>query len=111
MRLALLCLLFTGCATTWTPSEQIAFSLNVGCNYADYASTEYALGTGRYEEANPLLGKNPSDGTLIAVKALATGAAWWVGDTFEQDVSVPLLLVMSAPCAWAVVNNFLVLDD
>jgi hypothetical protein len=51
-------------ATRWELAYQ-------ALNAVDVVQTCEALSTGRYEERNPLFGKNPKCGTLVGVKAAA----------------------------------------
>ena len=45
---------------------EIAFQV---LNAADFASTEYCMRRGTCHEGNPLFGKSPSTGRLLAIKA------------------------------------------
>lgn len=78
IRIAALALALTGCAALrpnpdeWTDQERIAFGLNIAAHTADAATTIDGLG-GNCVELNPLLGSNPSAGSVIAIKALVLG--------------------------------------
>ncbi len=80
MKLATLAiaLALTGCASLrpnageWTDQERIAFGLNIAAHTADAATTIDGLG-GSCVELNPLLGSNPSAGSVIVMKALVLG--------------------------------------
>lgn len=77
--LAVVLVILSGCASLrpnpdeWTDKERLAFSLSTAAHLADLGTTMAALDSGRCTELNPLLGSNPSNGSLIAVKALAIG--------------------------------------
>jgi len=77
--LAIALVMLSGCASMrpnadeWTDQERVAFGLSTTAHLADMGTTMAALDGGRCSEANPIYGSNPSDETLIAVKALAIG--------------------------------------
>lgn len=60
----------------WTKQEKVAFTLSLVANGLDLASS--VMSDSRCEEQNPLLGKSPSNGSLVAVKLLAIGFEYWL---------------------------------
>lgn len=66
----------------WTKQERVAFTLSVVAHAADlYTSlnSNHDPSKGPYcRETNPLLGDNPSSGTLVAAKLVAIGFEYWL---------------------------------
>lgn len=60
----------------WTRQEKIAFTLSTLAHLADLGTS--LASDERCVESTPLLGKNPSDGLLIAVKLVAIGFEYWL---------------------------------
>ena len=60
----------------WTRQEKIAFTLSTVAHLADLGTS--LASDERCVESTPLLGKNPSDGKLIAVKLIAIGFEYWL---------------------------------
>ena len=69
--LFIILLLFTGCATVrpWTNSEKMILGASCLAVAADMYTTLDGLHDGNYE-INPIMGKYPSDGTVISIMAL-----------------------------------------
>lgn len=91
MRL-LLVLVFalTGCASMqptpdeWTGNERLAFGLSVAAHSLD-AGTTMAADWDRCSEANPIIGSEPSDAAIIALKFAAVGFGYWLHNSPKID--------------------------
>lgn len=109
MRTAILlaALLLTGCSA-WQPRDQRAFAFAAACHAVDLMQTDWALEQGgRFKEGNPLLGDNPSDNELMAVKALALGATWWLAEfSVAPEARWKAILFSTIPCLAAVAWNY-----
>ena len=64
-------LLFTGCATArpWTTQEKVLLGLSCLAVAANTCTTLDGMHDG-HSETNPIMGKHPSDGTVISVMAI-----------------------------------------
>ena len=67
----------------WSEHERRAFTLSMIGHGIDLASS--VLSDDRCVENNPILGRNPSNGQLLAVKALAIGFEFWLYNTPRFD--------------------------
>lgn len=85
IRVAVLALALTGCASLrpnaeeWTDKERVAFAWSIAGHSVDLASSIQS--DERCVERNPILGSSPSNGALIAVKALALGIEYAIYNT------------------------------
>jgi len=75
-----LTLLLLGCSSyrPHTKTEKYWLAAMISAQAADVATTEYALHRGLHE-ANPILGKDPSLGKTIGIKALSVGVIYLMG--------------------------------
>lgn len=97
--------LLAGCAPTqpWTRTAKAMLGVNIACNTADYAQTEWAMEHG-YTEVNPLLGDSPSDGRILATKVATQALIYRLADgTDNRTLTLALAL---APCIAAVAHNW-----
>lgn len=66
-------------AAEWDTTERIMFGTFVGLQVIDAAQTHYAVHhPDQFRESNPILGDHPSDAKVIAFKAVAVGAVYWL---------------------------------
>lgn len=85
IRALLLCACLGGCASLrpnadeWTTQERIAFAASIAGHGVDLASSLQS--DDRCVERHAFLGDNPSDGSLIAIKALAIGLEYAIYNT------------------------------
>lgn len=89
----------------WTKKEKIAFTLSTIANVADLATS--VASDERCVERNPLLGKSPSDASLIVVKLLAIGFEYWVYNSprFENQETHWFGYTSTAIHAWNAYSN------
>ena len=86
MRYALLFLLLQGCAMSTVPfdtTEKVLATGMIAGQAWDGASTIDGLNRG-CTEGNPLIGSDPSDGTIIAVKVLVAGGLLWIANLTDD---------------------------
>ena len=86
-------ILLAGCATTprkWTTGEKVVLGWSLLATVADGYTTTQALNNPDNYEANPLLGKHPSDGKVFIFlgvsELIAVALAHWY-----PDVKFPLI--------------------
>jgi hypothetical protein len=81
--LLLVAMLLCSCAShqqvEWSTANKIALGAAVGGSVLDVHSTNSALNRGCVE-ANPLLGENPSVGSLILLKAVGIGLIYVISE-------------------------------
>lgn len=70
-------------ASQWTRKERVTFTLSTIANVADLATS--ITSDERCVERNPILGKSPSDTSLILVKLLAIGFEYWLYNSPKFD--------------------------
>lgn len=71
-------------ADEWNNTDKALMASLVVMDLVDIAQTRKCMKLPNCHEANPLLGKHPSDTTLVASKALSLGAIYWLVDTYPQ---------------------------
>lgn len=102
-------MLLTACsANPWTNTERTLFTLNAGCHLYDARQSEAALDEPhRFEEVNPLLGKNPSERTLYGMKAGYLGLQYLALEyVMPDEYRAPYLLFGTALCLGVLVHNY-----
>lgn len=62
-------------------NREVAFQV---LNAADTIETCHVLATGKGYEANPLIGKHPSCGRLVGIKAVSGAVHWFVADRINR---------------------------
>jgi len=114
----LLLVLLTGCSGTgyndWREKEQTKYKYFIGLQAVDTLQTIEALKCRRedypltpcLEEANPIFGKNPSEGTLIRAKLLSNLLIYAAlrGDTDLMSRETSLNL-MNTATTLVIINN------
>ena len=78
----------------WNTEQKVVFSSFVGASIIDYKMTEYALskkgldGEYLYYEANPLLGKRPSDLQLGVAQLIGIGSFYYfIGKSPDNELT------------------------
>lgn len=101
----LACALAVSGCSVWGPKEQRAFAFSAACHVTDLMQTDWALEHG-YREMNPLYGDRPSDNQLVAGKAAALAATWWVAEQYEGDDRWKVIALATVPCLAVVAHNY-----
>ena len=78
MAAIVLALMLTGCAS-YTAADWAALTCAVAGSAADVYTTDRCLDAGGYE-CNPVFGRHPSDGAMIAGKLLVLGICAGLGE-------------------------------
>jgi hypothetical protein len=68
----------------WDTKTKVEFGISTVLILSDYAVTRYALHHTDLVEANPLLGKHPSDGTLAAFTLLSVYGNYYAFDHLNE---------------------------
>lgn len=76
----------------------------IGAQMADYWTTHEVLDDGGYE-TNPLIGSHPSDGKLMAFKAVGIGLTCWLAKVLKPKARKWVLGGLSAFYGGVVMNN------
>jgi hypothetical protein len=103
--LAIFLTLFSGCAATSSRWEHAA----LGATLADIASTGGAFAKGGFQEANPIYGKNPSSGKMLALNVGVYAGVWAYTHNLDSEErqrvwrNVTLLRLLAT--AWNLTQN------
>jgi hypothetical protein len=73
-------------AEDWDTVSKVEFGVFITLQAIDAAQTRRALAQpDRYEEANPVFGRHPRIGTVIAVKLLAASGVYYMADRMNVN--------------------------
>lgn len=102
--------MLTGCAPKYAydNTDKMLMASMVATQIADGHTTSRALENPNNMEANPLLGRNPSDSQIIITKVIATGIILWLASKMEpKQRKLTLGVVSTLTGAVAIRNNSL----
>jgi hypothetical protein len=93
-------------AEPWDTADKILFGSFLALQAADAAQTHYASRhPDRFREVNPLLGSQPSDGKILAVKSLMIGATYYILKDADSHTRKTVLTVLDALYIGVVAHN------
>jgi len=90
----------------WSTTSKLAFSLTLTSFALDAYSTHRFLAKEGTYETNPLLGKHPGDGKIIAYFACYSALTWILGDFMPDKWRPYLFLGVAAAELKASAHNF-----
>ena len=96
---------------SYTKTQKILAAGFVVANLMDISQTVYALEgcrgkcEGRYKEGNPLLGEQPSRGTLIAIKAVGVYGVMTLLKNTQPEYRTLSLVLANAVITSVVISN------
>ena len=92
-------------AEPWNTTDKVLMGSFIGMQVIDVAQTQKAISLG-HVEMNPILGPKPSTTKLIALKGVATGAVYWLVDTYP-DSRRPMLILVNSLKAFVIRHNYM----
>lgn len=101
-------LALSACAHTprWSAGDQWAFAGAAGCHATDAYQTSWGMDHG-FREGNPLVGSNPSDEKIAAIKAAGLGYLWLVEDRMDDHAQrTAVSAAVAAVCTLVVIHNY-----
>jgi len=110
MRYLLILLIFLpGCSalqpnTSYATTDKVLYASMVGCQAWDYSSTTRGLDAGA-KELNPILGENPSDGQILALKGAVVVVSTLIANKTEGMVRKSVLGIGAIAGCGAAIHN------
>lgn len=93
-------------AAEWDATDKVLFGSFVALQVADAAQTRYASHhPERFREANPLLGSQPSDGKIIAIKSLLVGGSYYLLRDADSQTRKSALVILDGLYIGIVAHN------
>lgn len=71
-------------AEDWSKTDKALIASFIVLETIDVAQTKRCLKLPNCTEGNPIFGKHPSDGQLVAGKTIAVGAIYWLADSYPE---------------------------
>lgn len=93
-------------AADWDTTDKVLFGSFVALQVADAAQTHYAVQhPERFREMNPLLGSEPSDGKIIAIKSLMVGGTYYLLRDTDSQTRKSALVILDGLYIGVVAHN------